>query len=311
MYVSFNGNIIEYHRAKIHVSSATVKYGSSVFEGIRGYWNHERGILYLFALDQHLDRLFDSMKLMAMEHDFSKDRIKQWIRDLLIKNRLTKDCYIRVAASVAGENGTIASTGPVLLSITTEPKGRKAKEDGIKVAVSSWTRVEDTMMPPRIKCIANYQNGRLAMLEALKNGYDNVLLLNSRGKISEAPTCSFFVVKDNVLITPKTTDGILESITRRFVTDLARWLGIEVMERSLDRSEIYLSDEAFLCGTGAEILPIHMIDRYPINQEKTGPLTAKIKHAYFSTVYGRNERFQHMLEPVVREGVNDCENSNV
>lgn len=311
MYASLNGSLIDEHKATIPLSSTAMKYGASVFEGIRGYWNAERGILYVFALDDHLNRLFDSMKLMAMEHDLTKDRLKHWIKNLLQKNQLMQDCYIRVAASIAKENGTLTASSPVWVSITTEPKGRKTDKEGIHITVSSWTRVDDDMMPPRIKCIANYQNSRLAMIEALQNGYDNVLLLNRQGKVAEAPTCSFFIVKDGFLITPRTTDGILESITRRFVIDLAPSLGVETRERPLDRSEIVLADEAFLCGTGAEILPVHRMDQYTIGQGKTGPITKKIRNAYFSTVYGRNERYLPMLKPVIQEGVGHHAGSHV
>ncbi|MED0738641.1 branched-chain amino acid transaminase [Aneurinibacillus thermoaerophilus] len=296
-YISLNGRITPYEEAKIHVSSVAMKYGASVFEGIRGYWNEEQKELYLFALEQHLKRLLDSMSLMGMEHDYSVDKLIFQVEEIVKANQLKQDCYIRVAASIEAD-GPLDTRGPVLLNIAAFPQGRKPIQTGIKVSISSWTRLSDNMMPPRIKCVANYQNGRLALLLAKTDGYDNTILLNQNGKVAEAPTAAVFLVKNGVLTTPVVTDGILESITRRFLIEVARELNIPIIERQIDRSECYLADEAFLCGTGAEILPIRSIDHYLIGDGKDGIITQRLKNFYFDVVYGKKPKYSHLLFPI-------------
>ncbi|QYY43995.1 branched-chain amino acid transaminase [Aneurinibacillus thermoaerophilus] len=296
-YISLNGRITPYEEAKIHVSSVAMKYGASVFEGIRGYWNEEQKELYLFALEQHLKRLLDSMNLMGMEHDYSVDKLIFQVEEIVKANQLKQDCYIRVAASIEAD-GPLDTRGPVLLNIAAFPQGRKPIQTGIKVSISSWTRLSDNMMPPRIKCVANYQNGRLALLLAKTDGYDNTILLNQNGKVAEAPTAAVFLVKNGVLTTPVVTDGILESITRRFLIEVARELNIPIIERQIDRSECYLADEAFLCGTGAEILPIRSIDHYLIGDGKDGIITQRLKNFYFDVVYGKKPKYSHLLFPI-------------
>ncbi|AMA73432.1 branched-chain amino acid transaminase [Aneurinibacillus thermoaerophilus] len=296
-YISLNGRITPYEEAKIHVSSVAMKYGASVFEGIRGYWNEEQKELYLFALEQHLKRLLDSMNLMGMEHDYSVDKLIFQVEEIVKANQLKQDCYIRVAASIEAD-GPLDTRGPVLLNIAAFPQGRKPIQTGIKVSISSWTRLSDNMMPPRIKCVANYQNGRIALLLAKTDGYDNTILLNQNGKVAEAPTAAVFLVKNGVLTTPVVTDGILESITRRFLIEVARELNIPIIERQIDRSECYLADEAFLCGTGAEILPIRSIDHYLIGDGKDGIITQRLKNFYFDVVYGKKPKYSHLLFPI-------------
>ncbi|MED0758918.1 branched-chain amino acid transaminase [Aneurinibacillus thermoaerophilus] len=296
-YISLNGRITPYEEAKIHVSSVAMKYGASVFEGIRGYWNEEQKELYLFALEQHLKRLLDSMNLMGMEHDYSVDKLIFQVEEIVKANQLKQDCYIRVAASIEAD-GPLDTRGPVLLNIAAFPQGRKPIQTGIKVSISSWTRLSDNMMPPRIKCVANYQNGRIALLLAKTDGYDNTILLNQNGKVAEAPTAAVFLVKNGVLTTPVVTDGILESITRRFLIEVARELNIPIIERQIDRSECYLADEAFLCGTGAEILPIRSIDHYLIGDGKDGIITQRLKDFYFDVVYGKKPKYSHLLFPI-------------
>jgi branched-chain amino acid aminotransferase len=290
-YISLDGKIVSYNKGCIHITSAALKYGASIFEGIRGYWNAENEKLCLFALDAHLNRLFDSLKLMQMDYVFTKAQIINQIESLIIANNLREDSYIRCAASIIGTGG-IDSRGPVLLSIDAFPQGRKAKhKEGIHVCISSWIRVADTMMPPRIKCIANYQNGRLATFEAKSNNYDDAILLNQTGKIAESPTASVCFIKNNALITPALNCDILESITRRFIINIAREMELEVIERGIDRSECYLAEEAFLCGTGCEILPILSIDRHPLGNGNSGNITDKLKMVYNAIVRDSGSKF--------------------
>lgn len=308
-FIQLNDRVVPYDEATIHIGSAAMKYGASVFEGIRGYWDADRHRMHLFSMSEHADRLLDSMKIMGMEHAWSKERVMRNIRNIILVNRLQEDCYVRVAASVEAD-GPLESRGPVLLSVAAFPMQRKPHSDrGIHISVSSWQRISDHMMPPRIKCIANYQNGRLAMLQAKSDGYDNTLLLNQNGKIAEAPTAAFFIVKNGMLITPCVTSGILESITRRHILNWAKEIGLTATERELDRTECYLADEAFLCGTGAEILPVVSVDRHELGSGSIGSVTAKLMRKYFNTAYVREEGFEPSIADVVIYPKEEIENA--
>ncbi|MUG43847.1 aminotransferase class IV [Paenibacillus woosongensis] len=308
-FIQLNDRVVPYEEATIHVGSAAMKYGASVFEGIRGYWDADRHRMHLFSLSEHVDRLLDSMKIMGMEHSWNKKRVIGNIRNIILVNHLQEDCYVRVAASVEAD-GSLEAKGPVLLSVAVFPQQRKPHSDrGIHISVSSWQRISDQMMPPRIKCIANYQNGRLAMLQAKSDGYDNTLLLNQHGKIAEAPTAAFFIVKNGRLITPSVTSGILESITRRHILNWAKEMGLTAEERELDRTECYLADEAFLCGTGAEILPVISVDRYELGGGSIGPVTALLMNKYFNTAYVKEEGLEPNLEDIVTYPKEEIENA--
>ncbi|WP_434752336.1 aminotransferase class IV [Paenibacillus amylolyticus] len=308
-FIQLNDRVVRYNEATIHVGSAAMKYGASVFEGIRGYWDASRYRMHLMSLSEHVDRLFDSMKIMGMEHTWSKESVLKNIRNIILINSLHEDCYVRVAASIEAD-GPLDSRGPVLLSIAAFPMQRKPHSDqGIHISVSSWQRISDHMMPPRIKCIANYQNGRLAMLQAKSDGYDNTLLLNQNGKIAEAPTAAFFIVKNGQLITSSVTSGILESITRRDILNWAEEVGLNATQRELDRTECYLADEAFLCGTGAEILPVVSIDRHILGKGSIGPITALLMRKYFNAAYVREEGLEPAVEDIVIYPKEEIENA--
>lgn len=290
---SINGKIVKYEQANISLSSITCKYASSIFEGIRGYWRSDTGSMAVFALDQHLQRFFQSLKLMRMECFSPPNTVKKSVWDLIHHNNFQEDIYIRCACSISG-SGPITTKGPTLISIHAFPQGRKEKsqKEGINVSISNWQRITDTAMPARIKCIANYHNSRLAMLQAEEDGYDNTIMLNIRGKIAEAPTACVFFVKENILYTPDTQSDILESLTRKFIIMLAKKNKLQVVEREIDRSEVYTCDEAFLCGTGCEILPIVSIDHYLLDGGKIGRITQLLKQSYFDEVYGKKNNFK-------------------
>lgn len=284
--VSMNGVLLPYEQATIHIASGAMKYGASVFEGIRGYWQGDRSCLRLLELDRHLKRLIESMRLMRMDTAYSVSQLKGMVEELVVGNQMTQDCYIRVAASIAGEGG-IDQTGPVVLSITQSPKGRHSKyRSGVHVSISGWTRITDAMMPPRLKCVANYQNGRLAKLQAKLDGYDDTLLLNHLGYIAEAPTASFFMVRGGELITPPVSADILASITRALLLRIAPIIGIRAKEEQITRTDSYLADEAFLCGTGAEIVPVISIDRHALCTTAAGQVTSQLRAAFESVAYG-------------------------
>jgi len=297
-YLYLNGKLLPYDEARIHVQSAAVKYGASVFEGLRAYWNAAQGELYVFRLQEHIDRLFGSLRLMRMEHSYSREELASSILDVLRKNEVREDVHIRQTAYVEAD-GALDATGPVGLAVDARAH-RVTQKPGIAVGVSSWTRISDGAMPPRIKCSANYQNGRLAMLEAKANGYEGALLLNSRGKLAEAPGACCFVVRGGVAITPPVTADILESVTRATLLELLpKELGLTTVEREIDRTELYVSEEAFLCGSGWEITPIVSVDRLPLGDgTRPGPITRRIQECYFAVVRGETPAYRSWLTPV-------------
>jgi len=297
-YLYLNGKILPYEEAKIHVQSAAVKYGASVFEGLRAYWNPKQGELYVFRLKEHLDRLYDSLRLMRMEHAFTREELGASILEVLRKNEFREDVHIRQSAYIEAD-GALDATGPVGLAVDARPH-KVTEKIGIAVCVSSWTRISDGSMPPRIKCSANYQNGRLAMLEAKANGYDGALILNARGKLAEAPGACCFVVRRGVPITPPVTADILESVTRATLLELFQAeLGRTPEVREIDRTEPYVAEEAFLCGSGWEITPVLSIDRLPLGDgAQPGPVTRAIQDCYFSVVRGEKPAYRDWLTPV-------------
>lgn len=276
-YLYLNGKLVPYDEARIHVQSAAVKYGASVFEGLRAYWNEGQRQLYVFRLAEHIDRLYESLRLMRMEHSFTREELGASILEVLRKNEVREDVHIRQTALIEADGG-LDETGPVGLAVDARPRESSART-GIAACISSWVRIADGSMPPRIKCSANYQNGRLAALEAKVNGYGGALLLNSRGKLAEAPAACCFVVRRGVLMTPPVTADILESVTRATLLELfRRELGQEPVERDIDRTELCVADEAFLCGSGWEITPILSVDRLPLGDgTRPGPLTTAIQ----------------------------------
>ncbi len=297
-YLYLNGRLVPDGEALVHVQSAAVKYGASVFEGLRAYWNERQGELYVFRLSEHIDRLYQSLRMMRMEHTFTREQIATSILDVLRKNEYREDVHIRQTAYVEADGGMDA-TGPVGLAVGARTRHEGARA-GITACVSSWIRIADGSMPPRIKCSANYQNGRLATLEAKMNGYEGALLLNSRGKLAEAPGACCFVVRRGVPITPPVTADILESVTRTTLLELFRKeLGCEPVERDIDRTELYVADEAFLCGSGWEITPVLSIDRLALgNGTQPGPLTKAIQDCYFAVVRGEKPAYRGWLTPV-------------
>jgi len=301
-YLYLNGRILPYDEARIHVQSAAVKFGASVFEGLRAYWNPKQGELYVFRLKEHIDRLYDSLRLMRMEHSFAREELASSILEVLRKNEFREDVHIRQSAYVEAD-GDIDATGPVGLAVDARPRKLTTKA-GITACVSSWTRISDGSMPPRIKCSANYQNSRLASLEAKTNGYEGALILSSRGKLSEAPGACCFVVRRGVPITPPVTADILESVTRATLLELFRKeLGQSPEEREVDRTELYVAEEAFLCGSGWEITPVVSIDKLPLGDgTQPGPVTRAIQACYFAVVRGEKPEYRSWLTPVYGRG---------
>lgn len=303
-YAWLDGEFVPWAEAKIHVRTECVMHGINVFEGVRGYWNEERQELYVFRLDEHLDRLYRSMKIMRMEIPHSRSQLAAACLDLLARNRFRGDVHFRPTVYLGQREGYRMGhdKAPAGAFISGLPRPtRLTSPGGIHCGISSWTRIADSSMPPRIKSAANYQNSILAATEAALSGYDNAILLCNDGKVSEGPGACVMLVRDGGLITPSVTSDILESITRATLLQLFRdELGLTVVEREVDRTELYIAEEVFFCGTGAEITPILSVDRYPIGNGEIGPLTQRMREIYYAIVTGRNPRYAHWLSPVYK-----------
>ncbi len=296
-FIVMNGEAVPYADARIHVLAPAITYAATVFEGIRAYWDAERGTMWIFRLDDHLKRLQQSMKIMRYGTSFDRQRMAADVRTAIRVNELREDIHLRVLAMIEGVPN-ITTSGTVTYAVTAGPyPPSKWIDKGLAIGVSSWQRVHDGASPPRVKATSNYANGRLAMIEAQVDGYDAALMLTRDGKVSEAPVAAFFMVKDGVAHTPLTTDAILESITRDTLIRLFRAeLGVEVVERQIDRSELYGADEMFLCGSGWEIAPIASVDRLPVGDGSIGPITRSIRTLYRQVVTGRNDTYMGWLD---------------
>ncbi|MCE2519249.1 MAG: branched-chain amino acid transaminase [Alphaproteobacteria bacterium] len=296
--IVLNGDLVPYGQATAHVMSPAMRYGLNVFEGLRAYWNAGENELHVFRLQDHLGRLAQSMKLLRFAPTFNVAELGPQLLDLLRANEIKDACHIRMSAYLDGD-GEHHVSGPVSYFIASrvQPRSEKAVT-GIRCAVSSWVRMADSAMPPRIKCGANYVNARLARFQALHDGYDDALLLNEHGKVGEGPGACVFLVRHGQLVTPDITSGILESITRDTMMALARDVGINVVERTVDRTELYAANEMFVAGSAAEVLPVVSVDGIELGDGRVGPATKALQAAYFSAVTGDSHRDKGWLTPV-------------
>lgn len=284
----FKGEIVNVNDAKVNALAPTAQFGLNVFEGIPCYWNDEEKQLYAFRLDDHYNRLMKSAKLLQIDCPYTKEELKQAFVDVIKANEYDENLSVRQTLFVDGF-GSWGSEGPVEMFVAPIPRGRTSAEynkKGLNVCVTSWRRISDETLSPRIKCGANYINSRVGQREALRNGYDTCIFLNEAGKVSEGPGSCFFMVKDGALTTPQLTDSVLESITRDTIIKIARDMDILVVERTIDRTELYTCDEAFLCGSAMEMTPIISVDRYKITDTVTCDITRKLHHKYLEIVSG-------------------------
>ena len=295
------GEILNVNDAKVNVLSPTSQFGLNVFEGIPCYWNEDSKQLYAFRLDDHYNRLLKSAKLLQLDCKFTKEDMKKALKDVVRANEYYENISVRQTLFVDGF-GSWGSDGPVEMFVAPIPKGRMSKEynkQGLNCCITSWRRISDNNLSPRIKCGANYINSRMGQREALRNGYDTCIFLNEFGKVSEGPGSCFFMVKEGKLITPNLTDSVLESITRDTVIKIAREiLNVEVVERSIDRTELYTCDEAFLCGSAMEVTPVIAVDKYEVGNGETGKLTDAIHKKYLEITRGMNKKYIGMVEPI-------------
>jgi branched-chain amino acid aminotransferase len=301
-YLWWNGRQMPWEDATVHVTDIGWSTVGAIFEGIRAYWNPADEESYVFRLPEHMTRFEQSMKMVRLDQEYSTEKLIEEILELIRANDHREDIYIRPLAYRAGGGGggfsSFSSQAGILVNTSPRPTHLMTgkKQDA---CVSSWTRISDNVMPPRVKNISNYRNGQLATMEAQINGYDVPLLLNDQRKIAEGPGACVMMVRDGKLITPGVTDSILESITRDAILQMAREdLGLEVQERPIDRTEMYIADEAFLCGTAAEITPIVSVDRYQLGNGEVGPVTRQLEELFLGVLRGTDSRHADWRTPV-------------
>jgi branched-chain amino acid aminotransferase len=290
-YTWMNGQIVPWDDSKVHVNSDAVLRGASVFEGLRAYRSADGDDLLLFRVADHFHRLFGtSMRFLRMRAPYSPDELQRGVIDLLHANEFRADAHLRVVVyfdQVEVGREVDGDTGAFILGFQRSPSPRLTA--GVRTTLSPWRRLSDIAMSPRVKASANYLNGRVAGVDARTKGYDSPVMLNDQGKVSEGPGQNVFLVRDGVLITPRTTDAILEGITRATVIGLARDQGIPVEEREVDPTELYIADELLFAGTAWEVTPVVEIDGYRVGEGTMGPLTTRLQTAYFDLVRGRTE----------------------
>lgn len=299
-FLYLNGDIVPYADAKVHVLTTAFKYAASVFEGIRAYWSDARDDLFVFRLTEHLDRLVESARVARIELAASPSQMRDALLELIRRNGLKEDLHIRILAFVGEDDGLLDSTGPAGLMIAAMPMGRfpdpTGDDGGLKAGISHWHRISDSSMPPRIKATSNYMNSRLALLQARHEGYDDAILVDSGGKVTEGPGWNIFVVRRGEVITPPVTQGILEGVTRDSLCRLFPEVhGVEVLQRVIDKTELYVAEEAFFCGSGKEVRPISSIDGFPLGSGSAGPRTREIRETYFSVARGERDEYRDWL----------------
>ena len=294
-----NGKLVSQAEAVLPVNSAAVFYATNVFEGLRAYWNAADEEVYCFRLAEHFARLRESAKMMRFAVPYSDVDLYEAVRDVLRGNEIREDVHMHLVTYVLGAGND--ATSPTGLYINPRRRARIVEGSGLKCCVSSWARTSDNAIPIRLKCGANYQNGRLAILQAKADGYDAPILLNQHGTVAEGTGATFFMVRKGKLLTPPLTSDILESITRTTLLEaVCGDLGIDVQEREIARTELYVADEAFFCGSGYEITPILSVDRFPLGDGKVGPVTQRLLDAYMNIVRGVDTRFPEWRTPVYR-----------
>lgn len=299
-FIWYKGDIINVNDAKINILAPTAQFGLNVFEGIPCYWNDEQKQLYAFRLEDHYDRLLRSAKLIEMNCPYTKEDFKKALIDVVKANEYDENLSVRQTLFVDGF-GSWGSAEPVDMFVAPIPKRRTSAEynkKGLHCCVTSWRRISDTTLSPRIKCGANYMNSRVGQREALRNGYDTCIFLNEAGKVSEGPGSCFFMVENGALVTPMLTDSVLESITRDTIIKLAQAKGIPVVERTVDRTELYTCDEAFLCGSAMEITPILSIDKYQVGNGEPGIITQLLHKSYLDAAKGVDNEHKDWVTPI-------------
>jgi branched-chain amino acid aminotransferase len=300
LWAFFRGEFVPLRNANVSVMTHALNYGTAVFEGIRAYWNADAKQLYALDLLGHYERIIRSARMLHMEVPYSAEKMAAITIELLRKDGLQEDIYIRPLIYKSSELiGVRLHNLDADLTIFAIPFGKYIDtETGVRAQVSSWRRTDDNAIPARSKITGAYVNSALAKTEAQLNGFDEAIVLTQDGHVSEGSAENLFIVRDGTLITPAVTDNVLEGITRGRLIAMAGDLGIPVVQRSIDRTELYQADEVFLCGTGAQVSAVIEIDRRLVADGRPGPITARLSRTYFEAVRGRMETYRSWLTPI-------------
>ncbi len=303
-FAFFKGEIVPIDQARISIMTHAFNYGTGCFEGIRAYWNDRDRQLYVFRLLDHYQRLIQSMKIMMMSPRYSAGQLCDITLELLNQEGYQGDAYIRPVAYKTNEQiGVRLHNLEDDLCIWTTPYGRYVEnEEGAHVGFSSWRRISDNDIPPRSKITGAYVNSAFIKTEAQLNGFDEALVLNERGYVCEGSAENLFMLRGGQLITPPVEEDILEGITRSTIMQLAREkLGLETIERPISRTELFVADEVFFCGTGVQVVNIAQVDHRMVGNGKMGPVVRTLRDLYFDVVRGRAPQYKHWCAPVYVE----------
>lgn len=296
-YMMFDGKLVDFDDARIHVLSPAVSYATSVFEGLRAYWADGRFLV--FRALEHFDRLNASLRAMRFGSGVDPAAMTEQLGRLVQANGWRQDIHARVLAMMDGPTTMLARGAPVVAMSAGPFAANKYLESGLTLGTSTWQRVPESAQPPRIKGMANYANGRLAYIEAADHGYDMPLLLTRQGTVAETPVASVFMVRRGRVATPAVTEGVLEGITRDTIIQLIREeIDLPVDERPIERTELYDADEIFLCGSGWEVTPVASIDKLAVRGDAPGPVTRQITTAYLDVVRGKSPRHADWLTEI-------------
>jgi branched-chain amino acid aminotransferase len=292
----FEGKIVPFSEAKVSIATHAFLYGTAVFGGIRGYWNEEQKRLFVFRPYDHYRRLLNSSRMFRMKIDYDEEALIQLTLDLLRTDNWQRDIYLRPTIYKADLGiGVRLHDLRDELSLLVLPYEKYVKNDtNAHVTISSWRRVDDNVIPARGKVAGAYVNSALIKSDAVESGFDEALVLDQHGHISEGSAMNIFMLRNGVLVTPPVTDNILEGITRRTVMEFAqRELDLEVVERSIDRTEVYICEELFMTGTAAEITAVTRVDHRPVGAGTMGTVTARLRELYNGAVHGRLDKYSH------------------
>jgi branched-chain amino acid aminotransferase len=292
----FEGKIVPLREANINIATHGFLYGTAVFGGIRGYWNDGKKKLYLFRPYDHFRRLLHSARMMSMQSSYDEESLIQLTLDLLRTDNWQRDIYMRPSFYKADLGIGVKLHGLkdefCMFVIAYEPYVKN--DTNAHVTISSWRRIDDNSIPARGKVAGAYANSALIKTDANRAGFDEALVLDNNGHVSEGSAMNIFMVRDGMLITPPVTDNILEGITRRSVIELAqKELGLSVVERSIDRTEVYICEEMFMTGTAAQITAVTKIDHRPVGKDGMGPITTKLRSMYEDVMRGKNKKYEH------------------
>jgi len=297
-YAYFQGKIVPLSEAKIGVMTHAFNYGTAVFEGIRGNWNPDDQTTYLFRLREHFERLGQSSKILTLQMHQTVDQLCEIAVELVERSGFTEDVYLRPMVYLSSEQLGVRLhnlESDTLIFLTPFPA---YLPEVARCHTSTWRRVQDTGIPPRAKVTGIYVNSALAKTEANANGFDEAIMLNENGHVSEGSGENIFMVREGKLITPTPADNVLEGITAKSVIELAtNELGVEFVQREIDRTELYIADEVFMTGTAAHLTPVVEVDRRSVGTGRPGPITSKLSELFYDCIRGKSEKYQNWCTP--------------